>query len=792
MIKLAHLNVGFSSNSSVISNNSESTFAIEDHARSKNKRNLPPVGKKSKLLEKYKGMKSEEQLAHENAIRRMTEGMQTLLKLHKPVELSAICGVLGLKTLEKSDTSIDQIINYAKANNEVTETKLVHILNAMWEGALFEYLRILGYPMQTQLLDPRAAIIRIWREGGFSNASAIFTPFYMERLIQHRYEDLRSQDILTRVEQLRVLEERTKIAETDVIEEHDYRKILKYFQQSNELRKNEHLVRDYLINELEMARARLGHLTEGSNMTNQCLLELEQRYLYVSTNLTEQLARQEIITEAAMKEKIRNQKVLLDLSNIIHTFFIAREQLFHRLSVQREQEQLLLQQSIQQQQQQQQLLLQQQKQQQGIRSNRGHTNTAANNSSNHGMGNGGGNASRSGVNSVGGRGPIGQETFQGPAPPSSSSSVSSLNSVNTISQKNTSNTNTPYLNANHSSLSSTASNITHSVVAAGSAHGINTNIRPNLALPVDSMSPTATSTMTQYFHPELSDASMWHSFCTYVVNFIPMESKTIELSTTDLFNDQIKALYFNLLKYKTNMNHELDCLREIARWKEKRILDLELQVESLQKDLNLEKTRSKFFQESLKKAWEEIHECAVQQVEMNVARQCSASLSWNTALRWATRAQDMENRLKVLRPFVLEGLRSRNLEIVKLSQLFNDAFNLFTRDEMTMYLESVRMKREDDVSFAVRKAMLDAANKPKKKKKAVKGKAGKASSSKATGKVAKKKAPAGASAKKVAVKKPPPKKGASSAVISRQNSPQVKKTAPGKIVGSKSPPKKRK
>eukprot|EP01036_Dinobryon_divergens_P043109 gene43109-57352_t len=124
-----------------------------------NKKILPTINRTSKLLSKYKGKKTEAQIAHEAAVARMTEGLRLTLKLHKPVELSSICGVLGLKTLERAHDSMEFIMEYAKDGDEVAETKVTKIVEAMWEGALFEYLINIGSPLQSSAADPKVHVL---------------------------------------------------------------------------------------------------------------------------------------------------------------------------------------------------------------------------------------------------------------------------------------------------------------------------------------------------------------------------------------------------------------------------------------------------------------------------------------------------------------------------------------------------------------------------------------------------------------------------------------------------------
>ena len=85
------------------------------------------------------GLKSEDEIAHEQAIQRMEDGLTDLLKRHSPNELSSICGVLHLKSLERAHNSIQQIISFAKQDNQISEIRIQKILSTLWEGTFSQF-----------------------------------------------------------------------------------------------------------------------------------------------------------------------------------------------------------------------------------------------------------------------------------------------------------------------------------------------------------------------------------------------------------------------------------------------------------------------------------------------------------------------------------------------------------------------------------------------------------------------------------------------------------------------------
>jgi hypothetical protein len=192
---------------------------------------MKKLGARSKLVDKFKGLKSREEIAKEHAMKRMEEGLRDLLELHSPSELSSVCGVLKLKSLERSHSSIDQIIQYARSGRRgnvtlISETKIRQILDALWEGAIHEYILSTGHPQLSLRQDPRKFLMKMWNDGGFIDENRAFVPFYINREVQKRNDWVTQPDIAEKLNILRDMQENTKRAERDIVEEHDYKNIL--------------------------------------------------------------------------------------------------------------------------------------------------------------------------------------------------------------------------------------------------------------------------------------------------------------------------------------------------------------------------------------------------------------------------------------------------------------------------------------------------------------------------------------------------------------------------------------
>lgn len=262
---------------------------------------------KSKLMHKFKGLGEGEDKEAKLRFKRMENGIRTILGLHNPVELSSISGTLNLPTQEKGTTSIDNIVRYCIENNEFAEDKMVRMINCCWEGALFEYLKSIGYPMITCFADPKPATMKVLRRGLFAEGAAPFTPHYICRRVQPRYDWVQSQDIAPKLAKLREVELFVKRTEKEVMEEDDYTNMLLFLQKMHELRRLENEFRDYATAELEISRSKLDRAESNEKMAKDMLVDCERRYMVVSEDLNKKLAHRE-----SVGDELATEKILLD------------------------------------------------------------------------------------------------------------------------------------------------------------------------------------------------------------------------------------------------------------------------------------------------------------------------------------------------------------------------------------------------------------------------------------------------------------------------------------------------
>jgi hypothetical protein len=290
------------------------------------KRNARNKGTTSKLIQKYKNIMTPEERAKSESIKRIDLGLRKVLMLHTAVELSSMCGVLGLKPLDRATVSIDQLIYYCKEGGDsFVESKIVSCVNVMWESAIYEYLKSIGHPLQ-QLADPKKVLVQVWRKGGFGDISqADFIPHYICRRIVTRFDLDSGHDIMFRQSKLQTMELELKVVEREVYEEHNYTNVLLYLQKLHALRAFETECRDYFINEIEKYRSEEDRCKSNVKLAHEMVAECEARYAITAENLTQQVALYEAAFEDEVLHRYKSRNELNRLNAVVTSFM--KEQL---------------------------------------------------------------------------------------------------------------------------------------------------------------------------------------------------------------------------------------------------------------------------------------------------------------------------------------------------------------------------------------------------------------------------------------------------------------------------------
>lgn len=283
-------------------------------------------GGQSKIAARFEGLVSYDEMLRQHAFQRMKDGMQKILSLHTAVELSSLCGCLGLKVQEKASTSIHFITQYANESNDLDADRIKHIMNFMWEGALWEYLHSIGHPVHSMRPDPKKTILEIWEKGGLLGGNINgFVPHFIAREVKKRNEWIQSPDIQERLEKLRLAQDAAKAAERKVVSEHDYTNILSYFNQMSALRRLESSVREFLISEVEILRSRIDSCSDVAKMSRMQQAENEQYYMKIVNTVNEQLALTEYVCEERIAERYQLEGDLQRLDNVLESYIAAEE-----------------------------------------------------------------------------------------------------------------------------------------------------------------------------------------------------------------------------------------------------------------------------------------------------------------------------------------------------------------------------------------------------------------------------------------------------------------------------------
>ncbi len=274
--------------------------------------------------ERMKGLQSFEQMQQEHALKRTEKGLKEVLTLHTPSELSSICGVLRLPVKQKGTDSTRLIIKSVSENGVVQAERMLSLLDIMWEGALFEYLRCIGHPIHSMFVDPRETVLKLWQDGGMLGTGT-FIPHFVAREVKKRNEWVISPDIETRMSTLREMQEKVKHAEKVVLTGHDYNNILAYFKQMSDLRKYESDFREYTVSQLETCRARLDSYTDTSRMMREDMAELERKIMTLAGAISDQLGYNEFVTEDLQNELVEMNADLHRLGLVMDSYIEAEE-----------------------------------------------------------------------------------------------------------------------------------------------------------------------------------------------------------------------------------------------------------------------------------------------------------------------------------------------------------------------------------------------------------------------------------------------------------------------------------
>eukprot|EP01039_Chlorochromonas_danica_P004246 gene4246-4665_t len=286
-----------------------------------NRRHNRQKGKGSRLA----GLLSLNEIKRGHGLKRMKKGLEVLLSLHHPVELSSICGCLNLPVQQKGPVSLSAILKFATADGGVNEERIRQILHFCYEGVIWEYLHSIGHPVFSIITEPREAVLLLWREGGLLEGEHSFTPHFLPRHVLPRYKQSYSQDITEYLSKISLAEVSVKEMERKMMSQPDYQHILSYFKAMTSLRAVENSCRQSLIEEIEVLRSHRASSDANVRLAHDLVRESELQMIRLSEKLNEELAYYQSLYEESLREKCTILNECYRLTEVLESFHEALE-----------------------------------------------------------------------------------------------------------------------------------------------------------------------------------------------------------------------------------------------------------------------------------------------------------------------------------------------------------------------------------------------------------------------------------------------------------------------------------
>jgi hypothetical protein len=221
---------------------------------------------KNRLKERFKVLKTREQLAAEHCAKRLKEGMRQILMALPVKELYGYCISLDIfwgdvpKSKREHLPGKNYIVYILKTcftpKGEMHEDNTRRVLGLISDVALHGYLKEIGQPAFCALGDPRESVTRLWKDGGFMPHNFSFQPSYINTnaKAKRRYDLGDSEDVSLTNKQLTEDFQRLKYAEASLMSNPDYRGIETFLNAAYDYRRIECDFRNKSLEEIETKR----------------------------------------------------------------------------------------------------------------------------------------------------------------------------------------------------------------------------------------------------------------------------------------------------------------------------------------------------------------------------------------------------------------------------------------------------------------------------------------------------------------------------------------------------------
>lgn len=280
---------------------------------------------RSKLMHRFKGIGEDEMAGIRARFQRISASIRLLLRLHHPVELSSICGNLKLPVQDKGPVSLEHIVKYCIIDGKFSDERLMDVVSNCWEGALYEFLKAVGYSVYSATVDPKMTTMKVLRCGLYDDGLEPFVPHYIRRRMEDRINWPTSEDLAPKLLEIKKVEDIVKKSEKAALNSEDYSNVLRFLQKLHELRRLELEFREYATKQLESSRSSQDRAESNVQAAEEMLMDLEVRYMKVSTTLNTKLAERETASRELAASKLLMESQLQRLRRVVRSCRMSTE-----------------------------------------------------------------------------------------------------------------------------------------------------------------------------------------------------------------------------------------------------------------------------------------------------------------------------------------------------------------------------------------------------------------------------------------------------------------------------------
>jgi hypothetical protein len=199
----------------------------------------------------------------------------------------------------------------------------------------------------------------------------------------------------------------------------------------------------------------------------------------------------------------------------------------------------------------------------------------------------------------------------------------------------------------------------------------------------------------------------------------PLDAPRIEPVTVLDENDEechptILALQKDILDYKLSSDCVDNELRAFVFQQAQEITNLKEKINDLKDDIRVLEHKLEFANDRERRAVAEVTKVAEDIVKRENMAESTRKLTWEASVRWANRAQVMEEKLRAMIPRVRAAITSKHPEFKALGAELNRQFSLATPERINEWLEINRMEEEDELSVLFNKKNREQRQRIKK------------------------------------------------------------------------------